>query len=58
MVRLPEDSISELSAAARAIGQPKWRVIVNAVKAYIGAGPVLEPGDRDLVRRMLKRDAG
>jgi hypothetical protein len=57
MLRLPEDTFAELSAAARTIGQPQWRVIVHAVKAYIGAGPVLDANDRDIVRRMLRRDA-
>ena len=55
MLRLPEDTFAELSAASRTIGQPQWRVVVNAVKAYIGAGPTLEVTDRDIVRRILKR---
>ena len=58
MLRLPEDTFAELSAAARTIGQPQWRVVVNALKAYLGAGPVLDVSDRDIVRRMLRRDAG
>lgn len=58
MLRLPEDTFAELNAAGRVIGQPQWRVVVNAVKAYIGTGPALDPTDRDFVRRMLKRDAG
>ena len=57
ILRLPEETFLELSAAARTIGQPQWRVIVSAVKVYIGAGPVLETADRDIVRRMLRRDA-
>ena len=57
MLRLPEETFAELSAAGRTVGQPQWRVVVNAVKAYIGAGPVLEAGDRDIVRRMLRRES-
>jgi hypothetical protein len=57
MLRLPEETFAELSAAARTIGQPQWRVIMHAVKAYIGAGPVLDANDRDIVRRMLRREA-
>jgi hypothetical protein len=48
MLRLPEDTFAEPSAAARAIGQPQWRVVMNAVKAYIGTGPVLDATDRDI----------
>jgi hypothetical protein len=58
MLRLPDETFAELNAAARTLGQPQWRVVVNAVKAYIGAGPVLEATDRDIVRRMLRRESG
>lgn len=56
MLRLPEDTLAELQATARAVGRPQWRVVVDALKGYTGAGPVLSEATRRLVRDILKAD--
>lgn len=54
MLRLPADTLAEMDAAARATGQTRWRVVVEAVRAYIGDGPTLSDAARRLVRGILK----
>jgi len=56
MIRLPADTRAELDAAARATGFPKWRVIVEAVRAYYGAGPALTDDQRRIARAILRSD--
>ena len=54
ILRLPEETFAELSATARVMGRPQWRVVVDAVKAFIGAGPVLSDDERRVGRAILK----
>lgn len=53
-VRLPEDVRAELEAAAGALRLPVWRVIIDAVKAYVGSGPALTEEERRAVRIVQK----
>lgn len=54
MLRLPPDVRVELDAAADALGRPAWRVVVDAIRAYVGSGPMLSDDDRRVVRVVLK----
>jgi hypothetical protein len=49
-VRLPEDVRAELEAAAGALKRPGWRVVIDAIKAYVGSGPTLTDEERRAVR--------
>ena len=53
-VRLPDDVRSELDAAAGALRRPAWRVLVDAVRAYVGTGPALSDEERRAVRVVLR----
>jgi hypothetical protein len=53
-LRLPDEALAELDAAGRAVGRPRWRVVMDAVRAYIGAAPVLSDAERRLVRGLLR----
>ena len=53
-VRLPEDVRLELKAAAGALRQPEWRVLVAAIQAYVGSGPTLTDEERRAVRVVLR----
>ena len=53
-VRLPDDVRAELDAAAGALQRPGWRVVVDAIKAYVGSGPALTEDERRAVRVVLK----
>lgn len=53
-VRLPEDTRAQLEAAAGALGRPAWRVVVDAIRAYVGEGPSLSEDERRAVRVVLK----
>jgi hypothetical protein len=53
-LRLPEDIRAELDAAAGALQRPAWRVLVDALKAYLGTGPTLTEEERRAVRVVLK----
>ncbi len=53
-VRLPEDVRAEVEAAAGALRKPVWRVIVDAIRAYVGNGPVLSDDERRAVRVVLR----
>jgi hypothetical protein len=52
-MRLPQPTLDELDAAARAIGFPQWRVIVEAVKAYYRKGPPLTDKQLQIARAIL-----
>jgi hypothetical protein len=52
-LRLPGDAVAELDAAARTVGRPRWRVVIDAVRAYIGAAPPLTDAERRAVRQLL-----
>jgi hypothetical protein len=53
-VRLPDDVREQLESAAGALRRPGWRVVVDAIQAYIGAGPTLSEDERRAVRAVLK----
>jgi hypothetical protein len=53
-VRLPEDVRAELQAAAGALRRPAWRVLVDAIRAYVGSGPGLSDDERRAVRVVLR----
>ena len=53
-VRLPEDVRGELEAAAGALKRPGWRVVIDAIRAYVGTGPALSDEERRAVRVVLR----
>jgi hypothetical protein len=55
-VRLPDDTLAALGAISRVVDRPLWRVLADAVAAYMGAGEALSERDRGLVRGLLRRE--
>jgi predicted transcriptional regulator len=53
-VRLPDDVRAELDAAAGALRRPAWRVLVDAVRAYVGTGPILSDEERRAIRVLMR----
>jgi hypothetical protein len=53
-MRMPEDVRQELEAAAGALKRPAWRVVVDAIRSYVGSGPSLTDDERRAVRVVLK----
>jgi hypothetical protein len=53
-VRLPDDVRAELDAAAGALRRPAWRVLVDAVRAYVGTAPALSDEERRAIRVVLR----
>lgn len=53
-VRLPEEVRAELQAASGALRRPGWRVVIDALRAYVGSGPGLSDEERRTVRAVLK----
>ena len=53
-VRLPETVRAELEAASGALRRPGWRVVIDAIRAYVGTGPALTEDERRVVRAVLK----
>jgi hypothetical protein len=56
-VRLPANVRLELQAAAGALRRPEWRVLVDAIQAFVGSGPGLTDEERRAVRVVLKLHA-
>ena len=56
-VRLPDDVRAELDAAAGALRRPQWRVLIDAIRAYVGSGPTLTDDERRVVRAVVKLHA-
>jgi hypothetical protein len=54
-VRLPESTVAALNAIGRVVNRPAWRVIVDAVAAYLGDEPSLSDSDRRLAHALLRR---
>jgi hypothetical protein len=54
-MRLPDDTWAALDAIGRVVRRPAWRVIVDAVAAYLGDGPSLSESDRRLAHALLRR---
>jgi hypothetical protein len=53
-IRLPLDVQAELIAASGALRRPQWRVMINAIQAYVGSGPGLSEDERRVVRAVLR----
>lgn len=45
---------AELDAASGALRLPAWRVVIDAIRAYVGSGPTLTPEERRAVRVVLR----
>jgi len=56
-LRLPDDALANLDAISRVVRLPQWRVVADALAAYIGAGEALSERDRGLVRGLLRRES-
>lgn len=53
-IRLPDDVRRDLEAAAGALRRPAWRVVVDAIRAYVGNGEPLTDEERRAVRVVMK----
>ena len=53
-IRLPPDVQGELVAASGALRRPQWRVLIDAIRAYVGSGPTLSDDERRVVRAVLR----
>jgi hypothetical protein len=53
-IRLPPDVQGELVAASGALRRPQWRVLIDAIRAYVGSGPALSDDERRVVRAVLR----
>jgi len=51
---MPEDVRAELEAAAGALRRPASRVVIDAIRAYVGNGPGLTDDERRAVRVILR----
>lgn len=56
-LRLPGDVRAELTAAAGVLGVPAWRVVVDAIRAYVGNGSPLTDEQRRVIRSVVKLHA-
>lgn len=55
-IRLPDETLAALDAIGRVVKRPMWRVMVDAVAAYLGDGEALSESDRRLARALLRRE--
>lgn len=53
-VRLPEDVRAELEAAAGALRRPAWRVVIDAIRAYVGSARGLTEEERRAVAVVVR----
>jgi predicted transcriptional regulator len=53
-IRLPPEVRSELKAASSALQRPEWRVLVDAIRAYVGNGPLPTDDERRAIRIVLR----
>ena len=53
-LRMTEDVRQELEPAAGALRRPAWRVVVDAIRAYVGSGSGLSDDERRAVRVVLR----
>lgn len=53
-IRLPPEVRAELDAAGYVLGRPQWRVLVDAIRAYVGNSPGLTEAERRRVRGALR----
>lgn len=56
-IRLPPDVRAALDAAGYVLGRPQWRVLVDAIQAYVGNGPGLSPDQQRRVRSAVRLGA-
>ena len=52
-MRLPADVHAELTAASGALHRPQWRVLIDAIRAYVGSGPSLSEEERRVLQSVL-----
>ncbi len=57
-MRLPQDVRAELEAAAGALKRPAWRVVLDALRAYVGSGPGLTDEEKRVIRAVLRLHEG
>jgi hypothetical protein len=57
-IRLPRDVRAELDAAGYVLGRPQWRVLIDAIRAYLGGGPGLGEVERRRIRAAVRLGAG
>ena len=50
-IRLPPDVRATLHAIGFALGRPQWRVLIDAINAYVGEGSPLTVDEQAAVRR-------
>src|SRR5947208_3038010 len=53
-IRLPDDVRAELEAVAGSLRRPAWRVLIDALRAYVGSGQALSKEERRVVRAVLR----
>lgn len=56
-IRLPPDVRAELDAAGYVLGRPQWRILVDAIQAYVGNGPALSHEEQRRVRSAIRLGA-
>ena len=56
-IRLPEDLRQRLEDAARALRRQQWRIMHDALQAYLGGGPALSDEDRRALGALVKTPA-
>lgn len=54
-VRLPDETLAAIKAISRTVDRPAWRVIVDAIAAYLGDADGLPERDRRLAHGLLRR---
>jgi hypothetical protein len=57
-VRLPDDVRAELDAISYVTGRPQWRVLIEAIQAFAGSGPILSDDERRRIRAALRLARG
>ena len=53
-LRIPKDLHAVLAAASGALRRPQWRVLIEALLAYVGEGEPLSEPERRAVRTVLR----
>jgi hypothetical protein len=56
-LRIPDEPLAVLDALAGVLRLPRWRVVVQAVAAYVGEGTALSDDQLRAVRAVLKAQA-
>jgi hypothetical protein len=56
-LRIPPETLGQLDAVAGTLKLPRWRVVVQAVAAYIGDGPSLADDQLRAARGVLRVQA-